>query len=83
MKAFSLRLIFRDMNLETSQNVFVGPYFSRESRTRFDIDYNLFNVGSMKLPIDLPGFAFRNVRLAVLRLIKMLSVCALKIVRIK
>ncbi|GKB90078.1 cytochrome P450 710A11-like protein [Tanacetum coccineum] len=75
-KAFPLRLLCRDMNLETSQNVFVGPYLSSESRTRFDIDYDLFNVGTMKLPIDLPGFAFRKARLAVSRLVKTLSVCA-------
>ncbi|GKA55120.1 cytochrome P450 710A11-like protein [Tanacetum coccineum] len=72
-KAFPLRLLCRDMNLETSQNVFVGPYLSSESRTRFDIDYDLFNVGTMKLPIDLPGFAFRKARLAVSRLVKTLS----------
>nr|GFA85071.1 cytochrome P450 710A11-like [Tanacetum cinerariifolium] len=75
-KAFPLRLLCRDMNLETSQNVFVGPYLSSESKTRFDIDYDLFNVGTMKLPIDLPGFAFRNARFAVSRLVKTLSVCA-------
>ncbi|XP_071715919.1 cytochrome P450 710A11-like [Rutidosis leptorrhynchoides] len=75
-KPFPLRLLCRDMNLETSQNVFVGPYLSGESRNRFEIDYNLFNVGLMKLPIDLPGFAFRNARLAVSRLIETLTVCA-------
>ncbi|GJZ67114.1 cytochrome P450 710A11-like protein [Tanacetum coccineum] len=72
-KAFPLRLLCHDMNLETSQSVFVGPYLSSESRTRFDIDYDLFNVGTMKLPIDLPGFAFRNARFAVSRLVKTLS----------
>ncbi|KAF5811287.1 putative cytochrome P450 [Helianthus annuus] len=73
---FPLRLLCRDMNLETSQNVFVGPYLSGESRKRFEIDYNFFNVGLMKLPVDLPGFAFRNARLAVSRLVKTLAVCA-------
>ncbi|PWA62271.1 cytochrome P450 [Artemisia annua] len=75
-KAFPLRLLCRDMNLETSQNVFVGPYLSGETRTRFDVDYNFFNVGLMKLPIDLPGFAFRNARLAVSRLVETLTGCA-------
>ncbi|KAD3068952.1 hypothetical protein E3N88_36832 [Mikania micrantha] len=75
-KAFPLRLLCRDMNLETSQNVFVGPYLSGESRKRFEVDYNFFNVGLMKLPIDLPGFAFRNARLAVSRLVRTLAVCA-------
>ncbi|KAK1420313.1 hypothetical protein QVD17_21811 [Tagetes erecta] len=75
-KPFPLRLLCRDMNLETSQNVFVGPYLSGESRKQFEVDYNFFNVGLMKLPIDLPGFAFRNARLAVSRLVKTLGVCA-------
>lgn len=71
-----LRFLCRDMNLETSQTVFVGPYLREESRDSFNSDYNLFNVGLMKLPIDLPGFAFRNARLAVGRLVKTLGVCA-------
>ncbi|CAI9293012.1 unnamed protein product [Lactuca saligna] len=75
-KPFPLRLLCRDMNLETSQNVFVGPYLSGDSRKRFEVDYNFFNVGLMKLPIDLPGTAFRNARLAVSRLIETLAVCA-------
>ncbi|XP_076923198.1 cytochrome P450 710A11-like [Bidens hawaiensis] len=75
-KAFPLRLLCRDMNLETSQTVFVGPYLSGDARKRFEIDYNYFNVGLMKLPIDLPGFAFRNARLAVSRLVETLAVCA-------
>nr|AYM55616.1 cytochrome p450 [Croton stellatopilosus]AYM55617.1 cytochrome p450 [Croton stellatopilosus] len=72
----SLRLMVRDMNLETSQTVMVGPYLTSEARQRFKIDYNLFNVGTMKLPIDLPGFAFRDARLAVDRLAHTLAGCA-------
>ncbi|CAI9090834.1 OLC1v1025695C1 [Oldenlandia corymbosa var. corymbosa] len=75
-KAIPLRILCRDMNLETSQTVFVGPYLSGEARNRFNVDYNFFNVGLMKLPIDLPGFAFRNARLAVQRLVDTLTVCA-------
>ncbi|KAH1066232.1 hypothetical protein J1N35_031219 [Gossypium stocksii] len=75
-KPISLRLLARDMNLETSQTVFVGRYLSREARDKFRDDYNLFNTGLMKLPFDLPGFAFRNARLAVERLVKTLSDCA-------
>ncbi|KAL5577213.1 hypothetical protein UlMin_018912 [Ulmus minor] len=68
-----LRSLVRDMNLETSQTVFVGPYLDREGRERFKFDYNLFNVGLMKLPIDLPGSPFRNARLAVERLVSTLA----------
>ncbi|KAA8519509.1 hypothetical protein F0562_013765 [Nyssa sinensis] len=64
------------MNLDTSQTVFIGPYLSRDARESFNRDYNLFNVGLMKLPIDLPGFAFREARLGVKRLIETLGVCA-------
>ncbi|KAL8045639.1 hypothetical protein ABFX02_08G127700 [Erythranthe guttata] len=70
-----LRTLCRDMNLETSQTVFVGPYLDGESRTRFNVDYNFFNVGLMKLPIDFPGFAFRNAASAVQRLVDTLSGC--------
>ncbi|KAK1378456.1 Cytochrome P450 family 710 subfamily A polypeptide 1 [Heracleum sosnowskyi] len=75
-KSLPIRIMCRDMNLETSQKVFVGPYLSPEAQERFNYDYNFFNVGLMKLPIDLPGFAFRNARLAVSRLIETLAGCA-------
>ncbi|CAN4080190.1 unnamed protein product [Withania somnifera] len=70
-----LRFLCRDLNLDTSQTVFVGPYLNEESRKQFNVDYNYFNVGLMNLPFDLPGFAFRNARLAVGRLVETLSVC--------
>ncbi|KAJ7968927.1 Cytochrome P450 [Quillaja saponaria] len=73
-----IRFLARDMNLETSQDVFVGPYLEHEAREKFKRDYNFFNVGLMKLPIDLPGTGFRNARLAVDRLIKTLGVCTEK-----
>ncbi|OMO65644.1 Cytochrome P450 [Corchorus olitorius] len=72
----SLRLLVREMNLETSQTVFLGRYLPQESRAKFRDDYNLFNTGLMKLPFDLPGFAFRNARLAVERLVETLTDCA-------
>lgn len=75
-KPVTLRLLCRDMNLETSQTVFVGPYLTQEARERFNHDYNFFNVGLMAMPLDLPGFAFRNARLAVSRLAESLAVCA-------
>lgn len=72
----ALRLLCREMNLETSQTVFVGPYLSKESKERFRHDYNLFNVGVMSLPLDLPGCAFREARLGVQRLVNTLATCA-------
>ncbi|CAE6029135.1 unnamed protein product [Arabidopsis arenosa] len=75
-KPVSMRDLVRELNLETSQTVFVGPYLDKEARNRFRTDYNLFNVGSMALPINLPGFAFSKARRAVMNLEETLSVCA-------
>lgn len=74
-RAIPLRVLARDMNLETSQTVFVGPYLDPKARERFERDYFHFNVGLMKLPIDFPGTAFRNARLAVDRLAGTLATC--------
>ncbi|MBA0626948.1 hypothetical protein Godav_004517, partial [Gossypium davidsonii] len=71
-----LRLLVRDLNLETSQTVFVGTYLSSEARERFKVDYDLFNTGLMKLPFDLPGFAFRKAKLGIERMLKTLTHCA-------
>ncbi|PIA50664.1 hypothetical protein AQUCO_01200108v1 [Aquilegia coerulea] len=71
-----LRLLCRDINLETSQTVFVGPYLSSKARADFNKDYILFNVGLMNMPIDLPGTGFRKAKFAVKRLIEILTDCA-------
>ncbi|EEC70156.1 hypothetical protein OsI_00867 [Oryza sativa Indica Group] len=75
-KAEPIRVPCRDMNLETSQTVFAGPYLTKEAREKFERDYNFFNVGLMALPVDLPGFAFRSARLGVARLVRTLGECA-------
>ncbi|GMH27693.1 hypothetical protein Nepgr_029536 [Nepenthes gracilis] len=77
-KPIALRFLVRNMNLETSQTVFAGPYLSGEERERFNIDYYLFNAGLLRLPIDMPGFSFRRAKLAVGRLIGTLTDCAAK-----
>ncbi|XP_026439915.1 cytochrome P450 710A11-like [Papaver somniferum] len=74
-KPLALRFLCRDMNLETSQAVFVGPYLNEKSRETFDINYNIFNEGTLALPIDLPGFVFRKARLAVTLLVEILTKC--------
>ncbi|GJN38081.1 hypothetical protein PR202_gb27091 [Eleusine coracana subsp. coracana] len=75
-QAFPIRVPCRDMNLETSQTVFAGPYLTGEARRRFERDYTLFNVGLMAMPVDLPGFAFRRARQGVARLVRTLGDCA-------
>ncbi|EFJ38352.1 hypothetical protein SELMODRAFT_75218 [Selaginella moellendorffii] len=72
----AMRSLCRDMNLETSQEVFVGPYLDPRAREHFTRDYNLFNLGLLALPIDLPGFAFRRAKQAVERLVATLGECA-------
>ncbi|KAI3937253.1 hypothetical protein MKX01_018742 [Papaver californicum] len=74
-KPLAFRFLCRDMNLDTSQAVFVGPYLNEKSRVEFNIDYNLFNEGILTLPIDLPGFGFQKARLAVNRLVETLTNC--------
>ncbi|MFQ6659072.1 hypothetical protein Gotur_028100 [Gossypium turneri] len=68
-----LHLLFRDMNLQTSQTVFLGKYLSSEAWERFRVDYDLFNAGLMKLPFDLPGFAFRKAKLGAEQILKTLT----------
>jgi len=73
--AIPIQATCRDMNLETSQTVFVGPYLTDEVRERFDVDYTIFNAGLLAMPVDLPGFAFRRAKLAVARLVRTLGEC--------
>ncbi|GAB2242217.1 hypothetical protein Droror1_Dr00018992 [Drosera rotundifolia] len=71
-----MQFLLRDLNLETSQTVFAGPYLSQQEREMFSADYALLNTRVMKLPIDLPGFAFKNTKLAISRMLDTLTVCA-------
>ncbi|KAK7245685.1 hypothetical protein RIF29_40534 [Crotalaria pallida] len=70
-----LRNLARDLNLDSSETVFLGPYLSSNARESFERDYLLFNEAFTSLPIDFPGTAFRNGRLAVVRLEKTLATC--------
>ncbi|XP_010513271.1 PREDICTED: cytochrome P450 710A3-like [Camelina sativa] len=74
----SMRQLIRELNLETSQTVFVGPYLDKEVKNSIRDDYNLFNRGTMALPIDLPGFAFGEARKAVSRLVNTMVGCTRK-----
>ncbi|KAI3843082.1 hypothetical protein MKX03_018337 [Papaver bracteatum] len=74
-KPLPLRFLCRDMNLDTSQTVFVGPYLNEKSHEAFNKQYDMFNVGLMTFPVDLPGFAFHKARRAVTRLTEILGDC--------
>ncbi|CAH8264063.1 unnamed protein product [Arabidopsis lyrata] len=74
----SMRQLIRELNLETSQTVFVGPYLNEEVKNTIRTDYNVYNPGTMALPIDLPGFTFGEARRAVSRLVNTMAVCVVK-----
>ncbi|RZC82215.1 hypothetical protein C5167_044996 [Papaver somniferum] len=76
-KPLALRFLCRDMNLETYQSVFVGPYLNEKSREKLNIDYDVFNEGTMALPIDLPGFYFEKLGLqyALNHLVLFIALC--------
>ncbi|KAF8657514.1 hypothetical protein HU200_060077 [Digitaria exilis] len=76
--AIPLRVPCREMNLDVSQALFVGPYLDETAKGSMRRDYNLFNVGLMAMPLDLPGFAFRRARRAARRLARALAECARK-----
>ncbi|MCO5604778.1 hypothetical protein L7F22_058949 [Adiantum nelumboides] len=71
-----LRNLCRDLNLETSQNVFAGRYLTAEMKDRFTEDYNIFNSGLMALPLDFPGCMYNKAKHAVRRLVLVLTECA-------
>ncbi|KAG7637810.1 putative cytochrome P450 [Arabidopsis thaliana] len=71
----SMRQLIRELNLETSQTVFVGPYLDKEVKKTICDDYSLLTLGTMAIPIDLPGFTFGEARRAVSRLVNTMSVC--------
>eukprot|EP00850_Spirogloea_muscicola_P010270 SM000060S19602 [mRNA] locus=s60:68498:71851:- [translate_table: standard] len=72
----AMRLLLRDMNLETSQNVFAGPYLTTDARARFTEDYGFFNRGLLALPLNFPGTDFWKARKAVQRIVATLAGCA-------
>ncbi|OIV95777.1 hypothetical protein TanjilG_20227 [Lupinus angustifolius] len=70
-----LRNLARDLNLDMSETVFLGPYLGPKARESFEHDYFLFNEAFTSFPIDLPGTAFQKGRLSVFRLEKTLATC--------
>lgn len=52
-----MRLVLRDLNVWTSQSVFVGPYLSDSQRKDFADNYLCLNDGFLALPLNVPGTA--------------------------
>ena len=72
----NMRLKIRDLNLETSQNVFVGPYLTEKTRKIFAENYMKMNKGFLSLPINLPGTKLWNSVQARKKIVILLKDCA-------
>lgn len=73
-----MRPLIRDLNLETSQTVFVGPYLEPSKRKQFCDDYMLMNDGLLCLPWAFPGSALWRAIRARKRIVAMLAEFAAK-----
>ena len=68
----------RDMNQETSQEVFVGPYLPQELRSEFGMHYRNMTDGFLSLPLPLPGTAVWRGMQSRKAVIRILATCAAK-----
>ena len=50
-----VRSLIRDMNIETSTTVFVGPYITDKQRKEIADNFKEMNSGFLSFPINLPG----------------------------
>lgn len=66
----------RDMNQETSQMVFVGPYLQPEERDAFGDDYKNMTDGFLSFPLPLPGTAVWRGMQSRKKIITLLTRCA-------
>jgi len=68
-----VRPLVRDLNLETSQKVFVGPYLDEGRKKPFCDDYMMLNDGLLCLPWAFPGSTLWKAIRARKRVVAMLS----------
>ena len=66
----------RDMNQETSQDVFVGPYLAPELRSEFSAHFRNMTDGFLSLPLPLPGTAVWRGMQSRKAVIRILADCA-------
>lgn len=50
-----MRILLRDLNVYTSQSVFIGPYLDDALRKEFADNYLLMNEGFLSFPLAIPG----------------------------
>lgn len=68
-----MKSLIRDLNLETSQKVFIGPYLTADKRQKFCDDYLMINNGLLCLPWAFPGSTLWYAIRARKRIVAMLS----------
>jgi len=66
----------RDMNQETSQDVFVGPYLAANLRSEFGEHYRNMTDGFLSLPLPVPGTAVWRGMASRRAVIRILTDCA-------
>jgi len=71
-----LRPLCRNLNIETSTTVFVGPYMSKATREIFTKLYFQMNEGLLAFPIALPGTTLWKAVNARKRIIEILMECS-------
>eukprot|EP00339_Tiarina_fusa_P013765 CAMPEP_0117007806 /NCGR_PEP_ID=MMETSP0472-20121206/7555_1 /TAXON_ID=693140 ORGANISM="Tiarina fusus, Strain LIS" /NCGR_SAMPLE_ID=MMETSP0472 /ASSEMBLY_ACC=CAM_ASM_000603 /LENGTH=428 /DNA_ID=CAMNT_0004709681 /DNA_START=167 /DNA_END=1450 /DNA_ORIENTATION=+ len=73
-----MRLVLRDLNVWTSQSVFVGPYLTEEQRKEFADNYLRLNEGFLSFPLNFPGTALYKAVDARKKVVATLGECARK-----
>jgi len=71
-----IRDLIRDMNTDTSQEVFVGPYLTEETKQQFSAAFKDMTDGFLALPICLPGFAVYKGKQGRFKVLRILEKCA-------
>jgi cytochrome P450 family 710 subfamily A protein len=71
-----MRPLVRDLNVETSQTVFVGPYLDEDQRKEFANNYRMMNEGFLAFPISLPGTTLWKAIRARKNVVATLAECA-------
>lgn len=77
-KEVEIRDLIRDMNTSTSQDVFVGPYLSEDTRKEFSEAFKDMTDGFLALPICLPGFAVYKGKQGRFKVLRILEKCAIQ-----
>jgi cytochrome P450 family 710 subfamily A protein len=71
-----MRDLCRDLNVDTSQSVFIGPYLSADEREEFAKNYMMMNEGFLAFPLCVPGTALWRAVQARKKVVATLTTCA-------